>query len=837
MALMTQTELELTVYGFGRERAAERMEAREKAGRGADNPYSQALYRRFVLPLAEAITAEQTKARGRGRKPGHLQYLAPLHAENTAMVVVRAAVVHLVGHRGDNARILFASLGEAAYHEHLLEHFSSIDPDLFHQLTQGFAKRMSRDQRYRLNVVRDAARSRAEPINLPEWDGVEIERLGIWMADALASLGLLEIETITRGPKDRTMVSTLTQDALAVVASIKAEVIESSPYFTPCVEPPADWVSFDDGGYHTPEMRRLLPVAVKSSALGRDALAEADLSRTLAALNVMQRTAWSINRRVLDTMHAIGGRVNLGEVLAQGDDPKPQRPEGLAEDTDVEDMTEEQVRIFRDWKRATAKWYARARERTVKWGRYRQAMVEADKFRDYPAVYFVYFCDFRDRKYALASGVSPQGSDLQKALLHAAEGQPLHDQDAWDWFHITGANRFGYDKVDLPSRIAWCAKYHDDILASAEDPAGHQWWTTADKPLQFLAWAFEYADLHTFGRELFLSRVSVGMDGSCNGLQNFSAMLRDEVGGLSTNLIPSPTPQDIYGAVAVRTESRLLADTVPPEDDKPVPKKSAGPDDPVPMSKLERWHATRPLRQTWLAHGINRYITKRPVMTLPYGSTRFSCTEFIIGDYLEEKLVPEFDEDDYFHAASYLGGFVWDSIGDVVKKAVEAMVWLQTSASAITQGGAKVIRWTTPTGFPVVQTYWEDSSHQINTKLCGRQKVWVRRPTAEPNKLKHRNGISPNFIHSMDAAHLTRVAGRLAAEGVDWVHMVHDDFGVRPGDAGRLYRIIREEFVAMYTDHDPLSAFAANYPEQCPEQPERGSLDLRCVLDSPFFFS
>ena len=36
------------------------------------------------------------------------------------------------------------------------------------------------------------------------------------------------------------------------------------------------------------------------------------------------------------------------------------------------------------------------------------------------------------------------------------------------------------------------------------------------------------------------------MDGSCNGLQNFSAMLRDEVGGKAVNLIPSDKPQDVY---------------------------------------------------------------------------------------------------------------------------------------------------------------------------------------------------------------------------------------------------------------------------------------------------
>jgi DNA-directed RNA polymerase len=39
--------------------------------------------------------------------------------------------------------------------------------------------------------------------------------------------------------------------------------------------------------------------------------------------------------------------------------------------------------------------------------------------------------------------------------------------------------------------------------------------------------------------EEFVSHLPVAFDGSCNGLQNYSMMLRDEVGGAATNLVPS----------------------------------------------------------------------------------------------------------------------------------------------------------------------------------------------------------------------------------------------------------------------------------------------------------
>lgn len=806
--VQTQVELEKEAYGYGRERAAERIAKVEQQGQASENPYAQAVYRKFVLPLAAAIREEQDKMRGRGRKPAHLALLAPLHPEATAMVVVRAALQHLMGKKFDNARMLLAELGGAAYHEHLLEHFSTLEPKLFHQLAKGFAQRMSRDERYRLNVVRDAAARCTPPRILPEWDTSDIERLGVWLADCLATLGMLTIETRSIAKNHNVLVSGITEDTIQLIERIRHDAVENSPYFLPCVEPPRDWVRYDDGGWHTEEMRRLTPFAVKSSAMGREELEQADLSPSLAALNAMQSTAWRINRRVLATLEALGGKVDLGEVLAQGEHPRPAKPSWLLSKMAPEQMTEDQLKEFRSWKKETAQWYSTTRERVIKWGRYRQAMAVANRFAEQDRLYFVYFCDFRDRKYALTSGVSPQGSDLQKALLEFADAAPVRTAEAKRWFRIAGANRFGYDKDDLNGRVAWTYEHQDNILACAADPAGCRWWLEADKPLQFLAWCYEYADMCEQGAA-FVSRISVGMDGSCNGLQNFSAMLRDAVGGQATNLVASPKPRDIYNQVAVRV-AELLKEA--PED--------------------EQGYKAR-----WLAHGMNRKICKRAVMCLPYGATRFSCSEFIAADYLAEGYVPEFDPTENLKAASYLSHFVWRAIGDVVVKAREAMDWLQAAATEIVAGGDNRVMWVTPTGFPVVQVYWEESVHQINTKLCGRQKLQVRAPTGKPDKRRHRNGIAPNFVHSLDASHLTRVAVALRAAGIRDMHMVHDDFGVRPADAERLYHIIRDEFVRMYSETDPLAGFRARYPTACGPLPERGSLDLAGVYRSPFFFS
>jgi DNA-directed RNA polymerase len=51
-----------------------------------------------------------------------------------------------------------------------------------------------------------------------------------------------------------------------------------------------------------------------------------------------------------------------------------------------------------------------------------------------------------------------------------------------------------------------------------------------------------------------------------------------------------------------------------------------------------------------------------------------------------------------------------------------------------------------------------------------------------------------------------------------------------------MFRVIREQFVAMYEHHDPIAEFYAKYPG-LPKPPAKGSLDIREVLTSQFFFS
>jgi DNA-directed RNA polymerase len=54
-----------------------------------------------------------------------------------------------------------------------------------------------------------------------------------------------------------------------------------------------------------------------------------------------------------------------------------------------------------------------------------------------------------------------------------------------------------------------------------------------------------------------VSGLPVAQDGSCNGLQHFSALLRDEIGGKAVNLIPGDVPEDVYQRIADKVLSKL----------------------------------------------------------------------------------------------------------------------------------------------------------------------------------------------------------------------------------------------------------------------------------------
>lgn len=811
MTLLTQREIEETMYHGGIRRAENAMARAEEQGRADQNPYAKEIFREYVLPLAAAIKAD-VEAKRAGRRQAHVMLLSGLDYEAVAFLAVRHAVTTLLGSKPTDHRILGYGIGRTIHRELILTQIQDAAPELYQTLSQDLGRRLSTDERHRLTVFTMQAKARG--IDITEWNLGSREQVGFYIMGLLEVMGLIAIgNEVRQGYKRDTRDVGLHPEVIEEISKVKAYVAVTMPVYGPCVEPPIDWEQGVIGGFHTKNMVRANPTLVHGRAAARALGRDADMPVVYAAVNALQRTAWAVNTRMLNTVYAIAKEFSTKEIVSLSDSPAPPKPEWLKEDwtkAPKDQWPEDKKVEFKQWKRETAEWHTQRKLLGSRYARFYSATRAAEMFREYPAIYFVYFADSRGRLYPLTHGISPQGSDLSKALIHFAEGKPLHTRDSVRWFHVQGANKWGFDKATLNDRVQWVEERKDLILSFAADPVNNTGWTEAGDPLQFLAWCFEY-EQYIADPTGFKSHIPISMDGSCNGLQNLSAMFRDEIGGAATNLTNNRVMRDIYADVAKAADKRLAAMVLTGEEAE--------------------------MRDKWLAFGIERKAVKRSVMTTPYGVTERTATEYIVDDYLREKLGPTFDPNQYRKAAKLLMSAVWPAIGDVVVKGREAMDWLKKSARIIMKDKTnEIIQWETPSGFPACQDYFDTEVHRINTHLHGPIKIRVLSETDEPDAGRHVSGLAPNFVHSLDAAHLHLTTADAGRQGITALAMIHDDYGTHAADAQALFDIIRKQFVAMYLAFDPPAAFAAKYP--CvPPPPSKGNLDIMEVLESDFFFS
>lgn len=814
--LLTQREIEERMYRGGIHRAVTMMEKAEDKGRAAQNPYAKEVIRDYVLPLSQALQTELDASRA-GRRQAHAALLKGLDPDAVALLAVRTTINNVMMGGGQEHRKLAYDIGRTVHNELILAQIEDFNPELYHTLARDLGRRLSKDERHRMTVFKMQAHKAGMLIT--EWPIGARDQVGMYLLGLLEASGMVEIEGEYRAKgKMAPRAVTMSADLMARIDKTKAHIAITMPVYGPCVEPPLDWVTPMGGGFHTRELQRNHVSLVRHRLARSPLYRDAQMPTVLAAANGLQRTAWQVNERMLDAVLTVAKHFSAGEITSVADIPKPAPPVWLADEKTKEaraDWPEDRKAEFKKWKRQMADWYTDRKLSAVRYGRFYSATRGAEMFRGYPAIYFVYFADSRGRLYPMTYGLNPQGSDLQRALIRFSKGMPVETPDAIKWFHVQGANKFGFDKATLEERQAWVVERQDLILSFAADPVNNRGWTEADSPLQFLAWCFEYRDWVNDQTGDFRSHLPISMDGSCNGLQNLSALLRDEIGGEATNLTANEVMQDIYKRVATAATIRL---------------QRASYEDPV----LDN------IRLRWLKHGVARGVVKRSVMTTPYGVTKRSAIDYVVEDSLKKGEVTCFEKAEFMRAASVLMDAVWPAIGDVVVKGRECMDWLRKSARAVIKtldpDGDLVITWVSPSGFPACQAYFEEEVHRIHTRLSGPAKIRVLSEKDEADLNRHANGLAPNFVHSMDAAHLHLTTSECLRRGIDALAMIHDDYGTHAANAQTLYEIIREQFVLMYEQHDPVKDFEKRYP--CvPKPPTRGGLDIREVLQSRYFFS
>ena len=173
---------------------------------------------------------------------------------------------------------------------------------------------------------------------------------------------------------------------------------------TPMIIPPRDWVGPKDGGYRWLNVDFM---RTHGSNLQKEALQHADLSNVFDGLNVLGRTAWKINKEILDIgQHCWANNVAIGDIPPRNDVPVPVEP-ARPDRIDAEffaDKESPELQAFlkenREYREALFK-SRRMQQKNMDLRSLRGSAIlkldQAEKFKDFERIYFPYNLDFRGR--------------------------------------------------------------------------------------------------------------------------------------------------------------------------------------------------------------------------------------------------------------------------------------------------------------------------------------------------------------------------------------------------------------------------------------------------------
>ena len=461
--------------------------------------------------------------------------------------------------------------------------------------------------------------------------------------------------------------------------------------------------------------------------------------------------------------------------------------------------------------------------------------------------------DYRGRVYYTTPFLNFQGNDIARGQMLFAKGKPMTDEGLRRLkIHIACCYNETYSKDNLPE---WLTTDYlpylkeeelDDISVDKMTLEDREAWTdnnikklieiadkeiidsNAEKPISLLASVLEIKD--ALDKEEYITYLPIPIDGSNNGWQHLCAMSKDKEAGELVGIVPQDIQKDFY----VQCAKDLI---------KRVPE----------------WFEERQMPMKHIRKGI----AKRGSMTRAYSAGVQKIAENMYLDchvegYLDRYNITEED-------CELLAKHLIKAIDEVCAGPLQTMKFLQKIAEAEIASEysknikQKSIRWTTPSGFPVIyEAFVENEFKEKAIISCSKRKVKPiitkedgskeetdtiriqhvgKEPTDKPKIRSFMSGISPNFVHSMDAAHMSKVISKWGAD----FGAVHDSFSVHACDVDELLDLIKEEFIIMYSYSnffEVIEKMIITNPDNFNyNQPKLGSLDIREVKNSDYFFA
>ena len=444
--------------------------------------------------------------------------------------------------------------------------------------------------------------------------------------------------------------------------------------------------------------------------------------------------------------------------------------------------------------------------------------------------YCLYDFDYRGRIYNRETIFNFQGSDTARGLFLFNEAKPVDDR-GFDWLCVhaacsmnasykidkipswctedyaahlqqEGLEDISVDKMTLQDRINWTLNHLPEIQLTAELNVIPE----AEKPVSYLAVCHEINNYlkYTAAGLIYSSSLPIPIDGSNNGWQHLGAISKDKRTGELVGLVPVKIQNDFY----VQTAKKLIEITKDEERSAILAS--------MPMKK------------------IRKGISKRGSMTRAYSAGAQKIAENMNNDL--RKMDIEFDDKTCL-------GFSRDLIKAIEQTCtgpLHTMKYFQKIAAAIVQVDDS-IRWVTPSGFYVEYfNYHRKSVSQRGTITgYGRRGEVHHRAEIETDNVDQRGfacGISPNYIHSLDASHMAKViCGWDGSFGA-----VHDSFSSHASDIDDLCRLTKHVFVDMYNHpdyFDMIERSILNDVEYIVERPALGTLNIEEVVNSDYFFA
>ena len=573
------------------------------------------------------------------------------------------------------------------------------------------------------------------------------------------------------------------------------------------------------------------------------------------AINKLQQTEWVINTPVYEAM------------VANKDLFVSQDPIG---DNDAKEL--------------------KRRSKMVEWAFISE---KARKLSELEGFYQYLDVDYRGRFYYCESFMNFQGSDMARGLFKFKHSKPMTEsglqwlaihtasvfnmsynideipdwcsEDYKSYLESEGLDNISVDKMTLEDRISWTNQYMTEI----KDAGKHQEFSTlAEKKVSFLAACVEWYEFDCAFKDnrIHMTSLPIPIDGSNNGWQHLGAISKDEQTGDLVGLIPVEIQKDFY----VQTAKEMINLC---KDDRLNSILAQMPMKHIRKGISKRGSMTRAYSAGAKKIAENMFFDcKSEDYHTLYGITQDDCTK------LSKLLIKAIDKvcPGPLSTMSYLQDLAMYQLGTHVKvdadgyeanaeyrefskkrdelmkknfktdedliELNDVVIKLKEFTTNLKHGkGDDKIEWSTPSGFDVVYEKWimQDRKARGRIKGYGNKTGQVTHVALVPTRMPDRRGfvcgMSPNYIHSMDASHMALVI----SEWDGCFAAVHDSFSTHASDVDKLLDLTKQVFIRMY-DYDNYFEVIRNFitdAEDDVEQPTLGTLDIKEIENSDYFFA